>query len=483
MPSQTLRQYLTKPNPVFIPAETHPLPVPGSDGPRPGSRASTQNDKWPIPGDIVHWDDFNLQNLRQALGKRLETALGEKYADLRDYSHLPLALLRVSNEDSLTSVLVKSNQSIVLEALMKTSEKILEQKVEMVRGGQAILIYDLNHHSLPDWAGIRVVQRPNNILPGETKTSWSFSCAKMEEDNIDAKEQEEGHDQHSPHSHWPVRQLLYYCLCSYSRYGYIITDRELVAFRVGPRKAYQYAEEPIRRLKNRLSQDAIMEYRRIPWDDYGPYREFTVNLALWVLHILAANNGLLESKPYAPLGTDERILPEHQFNLPEMIPNKTVPASSVTKTGSNVRPVRLEDRSTSGVDLLGSQSQVSSAQHSQSETGDSGPLDSSDAGTVADTPADNDMLLTSGDFSNDRVDTADFARHREYSFGEKSPSESPSAVRSQARTSTVVSGIRKRKALRSSGVDFKGHESEPKSPKRGKRYSHRSNAKPTGGRN
>jgi hypothetical protein len=76
------------------------------------------------------------------------------------------------------------------------------------------------------------------------------------------------------------------------RYGYLITDKELVVFRIGPADD-RIPHSSQKELRQAVAENSIVEWQSIPWENHGDSK-LTVNLALWVLHILAANNGLLD---------------------------------------------------------------------------------------------------------------------------------------------------------------------------------------------
>ena len=78
---------------------------------------------------------------------------------------------------------------------------------------------------------------------------------------------------------WPLRQIATYCRYAETRYGYIITQNELVAIRVrriGPPNPDETCH-------------AAIEYRSIPWAASGS-QKLTVNLAIWALGCMAMND-------------------------------------------------------------------------------------------------------------------------------------------------------------------------------------------------
>lgn len=316
--SRTLLQYLTDANPDLLEAGPRSSSVSENVCPqtqqRSGGKSTTRSNKWPNLKEISKWKEFNWETLRNLFNNQLQLALNTHISGLHDFSYIQSPFRRIYNENALESLLIKSNQSIVLEALLKTPQDFLNQKVEMVRGGQAILMFDKSGKDMPDWAGLNERQRPNNILPGETKTSWAWKSTDIEGSNF----RDGANSQYPKGSLWPLRQLLYYCICSFTRYGYIITDKELVVVRVGSREGPGVSEDDERyeaAVMERVFDNPVVDYLSIPWECTGTSSRLTINLALWILHVLAANNGHLQSTPYASLDDETLIPPNKQRTL------------------------------------------------------------------------------------------------------------------------------------------------------------------------
>ena len=107
----------------------------------------------------------------------------------------------------------------------------------------------------------------------------------------------------------PISQIYSYCVRNNTRYGYIITDAELVAVRIHwseqqfsqpPSDAARSSPEPVRSANQRASTKGTLKYKAIPWkkcDKDGAGRKsnnLTVNLALWWLHLMATGNTVIE---------------------------------------------------------------------------------------------------------------------------------------------------------------------------------------------
>ncbi|KAJ2986163.1 hypothetical protein NUW58_g5158 [Xylaria curta] len=304
----TLYEYLTQPNPAIQ------LRISAK------SRTYTKNIKYPRPKHIQRWTEFNATTIETLFKGRLRRTLDTK-VNLHDYSHIPALSCRVHDEISLKALIAQSNQPILQESLTHTSQDLLLQKVSMVRGSQAQLYHTwrrrvkqdpklrsretgrLISEWYPDWAGLVDVHGDNSILPGDAKVSRNWRSDHIK-DLVGDKGQRILETGRLPNVLWPIRQLLHYCVESHMRYGYIITDEELVVMRVRPMET-QNPGTTIEELHDATKDNALVEFQSIPWKRADTSKELSVNLALYVLFILAANNGTLDWT-YGPL-VDETL--------------------------------------------------------------------------------------------------------------------------------------------------------------------------------
>lgn len=141
----------------------------------------------------------------------------------------------------------------------------------------------------------------------------------------------------------PLEQLATYCRFGETRYGFILTQEELVAFRV-------------RRLNPALipgvqSYDkpfAGIEYKSVPWDASGP-GNLTVNLAIWALGCMGMNDHhrIMESSRGEPLDSMVRLTKwthdEKNKVYRNDISGREIAEESWKKLGSAVGFVRLDD--------------------------------------------------------------------------------------------------------------------------------------------
>lgn len=208
---------------------------------------------------------------------------------------------------------------------------INDGRIHMIRGGQAQ--YPGGDSGFrPDWAGVKrpatSTEKSENVLPGDTKPSkvWSSAVIKLGEVEDDPKTVA-----------WlrPLCHIFAYCVRCNARYGYLISDKELVVVWIHPgsQTSSRSAIEIERSLKSSISTPAtrarntgILEYQAIPWDNDweagdNRYKGMTVNLALWWLHMMAAEESAIE---------------EHYTPLPGVIRKTEVGAS--TEADVNAKP-------------------------------------------------------------------------------------------------------------------------------------------------
>lgn len=146
----------------------------------------------------------------------------------------------------------------------------------------------------------------------------------------------------------PLKQLASYCRFAETRYGFILTQEELVAFRV-------------RRLNSKLLANtddhkkahAGIEYKSVPWDASGTDK-LTVNLAIWVLGCMGMNehHRVMETSDQKPLRSMVR-LSKWTHDKAKKIYRNDISGREITeedwkRLGNKVAFVHLDDR-TGGV--------------------------------------------------------------------------------------------------------------------------------------
>lgn len=337
---QPLLDYLKSENPVLV-----------CDRCQSGPNTSSKSKTYLIPGRIDKWEDFDYDSLRSMYGGALHRVLKQEFS-CKDFSTIPRIPFREpSDEDSLETLLTKWNQSVISEALSKAQPCLYKppagNTIYMAKGGQAY--FDDSPKYYPDWAGIQprpsqpqvadAGRRPKNVLPGDTKLSTKWSSR----DIVDGLVQSE----YTPKD-WlrPLTQVYTYCVKANARYGYVITDKELVAIRIRPyldsedsqptndsQDSWQglpSTEEDFQKASASLQETTFsqeydegkdaalssptltqmikggrLKYKAISWSSAKTQtlrrgNHLTVNLALWWLHIMASVSSNIEEQ-YPPL--------------------------------------------------------------------------------------------------------------------------------------------------------------------------------------
>lgn len=319
--STTLLQYLQAPNP-----EVRSFCRPGT---------VTINQSWSEVTGWREWREFNTSTLLSCYGSILNKEVPEEW--LPSISpELTQLETEVWDEDSLRLLLARSINAQVNAALAiayRLLYKDREKPVEIRGGGFATSHQETDFRFYPDWAAVRpstTRHHYTNLCPGETKvgakwTSWDSNLAHY--DDV-----------------WRQGQTYAGNLCK-TRYGYILTEEELVVFRVRTEKIESGIAKDRERRSTRHATDAAshvrrvsgmsqlssissgmshlsiseyvetlsdveygpIEYRSLKWSDSG--ERMTVKLALFWLLMLASVPGGSKSvgEEYPPLDSWEEI--------------------------------------------------------------------------------------------------------------------------------------------------------------------------------
>ncbi|KAL8715673.1 MAG: hypothetical protein Q9225_006326 [Loekoesia sp. 1 TL-2023] len=290
----------------------HPNPKLDCKNCQKGGNTTSRYHIPPFPGHIKEWTDFKLSSLDAACGGLLKKTLECEFP-LVNHPDVPeFPDCQIHDENCLTILLSKWNQSVVnraLEAVHKyAAERFSDRAVYMCPGGHGggrqekqkkgeIKLY-------PDWAGVfqsnneQYVPRQNvkrkTVLPGETKLSskWTVSMFQRKTAIFGAK---------ATQNHClPIAQIYTYCRNSNARYGYLITDQELVAVRIdeispSPAGSKGAVSDP-------RKENTILLYKAIPWSDVEQTdaensNSMTINLALLALHLVAARQSEMNGDP------------------------------------------------------------------------------------------------------------------------------------------------------------------------------------------
>ena len=337
---QSLLEYLGAKNPSII-----------RDACPSGGNTKSKKRTYLRPTQIGKWEDFDYHSLRSMYGGALGRALGLEVS-CQEFSTIPqLPFCGIADEDSLEALLVKWNQSVVPEALSKGQECLYKhqsrKKIYMAKGGQAC--FRDSGKFYPDWAGIQAStgkidgesdeSKPKNLLPGDTKLSKKWSSQNIVVGPVQTVYTSKD---------WisPLEQVYTYCVKANARYGYVITDTELVVIRIRPNLEVDDSQpisdsqaswlestsvegdSPVQQSNSQepsypqqfdegndlvlsyntqttMTKNGRLEYQVVPWSNArtrDPRRseELTVNLSLWWLHIMATVSSNIKEQ-YPPL--------------------------------------------------------------------------------------------------------------------------------------------------------------------------------------
>jgi hypothetical protein len=209
------------------------------------------------------WQTFDLNTIQQQYGVLLATA------QITD-EPFPTSPPRLINSETALRSRVDSYLTPRVQRGLRCGFAHLTQTNQL--GNMSVVDYDVGtlaetiEDFIPDTAyfdpQLPALNRPNRV-PGDIKPSWKWSSSFRFQDNtVDEFKQ-------------ALSQVNFYMQQHHARYGYILTDRELVA---------------IRRRDRAGNLDLSL---RIPWSRQGTAQQptLTVLLALWYLGMLAATNG------------------------------------------------------------------------------------------------------------------------------------------------------------------------------------------------
>ncbi|KAI9760841.1 MAG: hypothetical protein M1840_002203 [Geoglossum simile] len=271
----------------------------------PVGRNTTSTEWLPIEG-VCDWAEFSYEALHSIFQDSWQMTTSANIPALDE----GLPLCEIFAEGGLGHLNAAWNAQVVSRALRESGGGLL-----MAAGSSAQLYTDV----VPDWAGIRKGHKNpgrktyQNYCPGDTKLSSKWG-SEWDEESLGKWEWE-----------LPFSQVQYYCARLNTRYGYILTDKELVVIRVTksadpppykrPRRLTAQYEPGHHRdpsdVSSALSEVSLyvntgglenyekLEVKSIPWSNEGS-GELTVNLALWCLLSMAGVDNSIEMS-YPPL--------------------------------------------------------------------------------------------------------------------------------------------------------------------------------------
>ncbi|VUC21325.1 unnamed protein product, partial [Clonostachys rosea] len=351
---------------------TCPNPTVQQENPRAGipmktkGMSNTTSKKYYTPKQIIKWEEFeNLQCLREAFGGEL---FAEAHREGRQF-RVPLIRptdCRVDSEKRATELFNKWNKEIVMTALdpildtfrpaiwaqgdnitgivmdapKPQVESTRKQPVRSCVPKRPSSVRNLLDRLEPDSGSVPShPSSPEEIgkekflkefkMAAKWKSRWIFQKQIVDETGLWMK------DGTRQSAAWPIRQTFTYCVKYSCRYACIITCEEVFIFRVRPRVEIPDPKDP-EVLKKVLAENGLMEYVSIPWDNHcqgdpKDYEKWTMNLALWFVHVLAGMDSDVRCV-YKDL-REETVLPTQHLELPDQQPP---PAGEVPSDNSEV---------------------------------------------------------------------------------------------------------------------------------------------------
>jgi len=271
---------------------------------------------WPIVDNWRRWNDFNARDLRNMYRSVVDADWVSNTPDKSEPSRWDR---RVFDEDSLDHYISRFILPDVNMALSHARHVLGMTKdfdLHIGRGGRCSHEGTADRRFKPDWSLCSDDQKATsgdlfqNLLPGDSKLSekWRSDMYRTED-----------------HYRWqsPVSQILHYISALRVRYGWLITDAELIVFRIcaeltGPGQAIDRPRRQaalgherntsvgttISQLSSAMQSTSLdnpsssyktvdggidgfhVEYQTVPWEKHGGSR-LSVRLALFYLAMMA----------------------------------------------------------------------------------------------------------------------------------------------------------------------------------------------------
>ncbi|KAH7147599.1 hypothetical protein DER46DRAFT_563838 [Fusarium sp. MPI-SDFR-AT-0072] len=341
-PATSILELLTHPNPSV----SHQIPK---------SKTNSRSPLYYWPRQIKRWEELEDVNiLKDVFGGVLLKEACRRGRTLDPYPRLhSQADCVIRNEDDTRDLINKWNKSIVTTALDPIQDlfhPVIWSKGDPPSGKEAFLSPPQEHgkqrhqpvrkqssktthtrlQSLsrlqPDSgsiasspisskAGDTTISACQERFPKEYKISTKWKSERIFKGGLLDDSGGFVRGKTSDNSAWPIRQAYTYCIQHMCRYGCILTAEEAFIFRIMPREDKSINNsQNINLLRNELINNGLMEYVSIPWENYsqGQRRSldvWTVNLALWFMHILAGNNFEVEWS-YVDLKAETLVAPQ-----------------------------------------------------------------------------------------------------------------------------------------------------------------------------
>lgn len=228
-------------------------------------------------GNVSEWKDFSYETLMNGWGHLLQDSARVK-GELEE--EITNTQRSISDEDKVDTIAVGWTIKIIREPLKRGAqilrpgsnrEIVIAKHARKFRNPQG-------KEAKPDMAIFYRGVEDFCLVVGDNKTSKSWKSSVVL-----------GGKSASDTSMRPINQITTYCMLGNTRYGWIMSDHELVVCRVcyvldGNKKIWK------------------VEYKAIPWDAAGP-RTLTVNLSIWWLGMMGT------SERYRAVQPKDKMIP------------------------------------------------------------------------------------------------------------------------------------------------------------------------------
>ncbi|KAI0116471.1 hypothetical protein GGR51DRAFT_574775 [Nemania sp. FL0031] len=252
----TLRHILTQQKPIFAC--------------KVGAGKNSKKETWPFLTNerVTIWEDFNLDNLNESYGHILDHSIPEHCLAVPSPGQVLDPDIKITKCGDI-NYLINWNNEVLGPALKFARERLNLHRGVFLRcqiaapdksetawvreaGGKSKVDHYITLDEFPRSNLVVGLGRPSSRFQGRTLASQPPYANKE--------------------TLWPLRQLAQACMIANTRYGYILTEEDLVACCFSRNK-----------LEPKKWRAALM---LIPWSRHGE-NQLTTDLALWWLSMLA----------------------------------------------------------------------------------------------------------------------------------------------------------------------------------------------------
>ncbi|KAL1854922.1 hypothetical protein Daus18300_011242 [Diaporthe australafricana] len=327
----------------FLDYLTLPNPTPDSSRCKDGTNHKTSGSYG--PDEVKPWMDLSMENLEMTYKDILMHPM--RKPRVRSADDIEPEMARLFEEASVQSLAEHWNEKVVQHVIDGTQKLLHDKlpdgpfdcgKIYFVKNkGQGHLKDGDGNVSKPDWCLYQKTEAAEkedyygNLLPGDIKTAKKWKADWINSSNLRQRKKAD-----------PVlAQITKYMCLADTRYGFVLSEEELVAMRIS---RYERDIETLEELAqddtagraqvldstNNLEDDPdgafadterrvgiLLEFCKIPWTANG-MDSLTINLALWWLSVLAAQcPPIKEAGKYTSMGAKS---PENSTNPADVEP-------------------------------------------------------------------------------------------------------------------------------------------------------------------